>query len=163
VVDHRDDWTYALIIPREHELYEARAPESYRLVHACIAESLNVLAVPAMLKEPDKAPADVSGKLGPGVCFTRAEIHDVVQPHTGTKIAGAAQKRSKLGMLFQGSIARSAVAAALDWDKFEELFADRLGKALGLPSVTSPWPEISDDEVAGLTEQYSLPEWNEFR
>jgi lipoate-protein ligase A len=97
------------------------------------------------------------------VCFTRAEIHDVVNPTTGAKIAGAAQKRSKQGMLFQGSIARSAVSPALDWQKFEELLVANLAKALGLAPVRSPWPELSEDEVAALTEQYSTEEWNAYR
>src|SRR5690606_39065461 len=30
LVDHRQDWTYALVIPRGHALYDARAVESYR-------------------------------------------------------------------------------------------------------------------------------------
>ena len=86
-----------------------------------------------------------------------------MHPNTGAKIAGAAQKRSKQGLLFQGSIARSAVSPALDWDKFEELLVSNLAKALNLPPVQAPWPEISEDETSALTEQYSSPEWTEFR
>lgn len=163
VVDHRDDWTYALVIPPEHDLYEARATESYRLVHACIAKTFGELGEPAILKEPEKSSADALVGCGPGVCFTRAENYDVIRPRTGEKIAGAAQKRSKQGMLFQGSIARSAVSPALDWDNFEERLVANLADALGLPAVKSPWPEISDDELSALTEQYSQAEWNEFR
>jgi len=164
VVDHRNDWTYALIIPREHDLYEARATESYRLVHAAIAEALNTLGEPAQLKEP--AARDATGKpasTGLGVCFTQAEIYDVVQPRSGLKIAGAAQKRSKQGLLFQGSIARSAVSPTLAWDRFEDLLTANLAKALDLPPVTTPWPEIAEDELSALTEQYSSLEWIEFR
>ena len=163
VVDHRNDWTYALVIPHEHDLYEARAIESYRLVHTCIADTLHSLGQPALLKEPEPASdANLAG-CGPGVCFKRAENYDVVHPHTGGKIAGAAQKRSKQGMLFQGSIARMAVSSALDWDKFEELLTTNLAKALGLPPVQSPWPEIAEEEISALIEQYSSSEWTEFR
>jgi len=163
VVDHRSDWTYSLVIPSEHDLYEARATESYRLVHACIAEALHTLGEPARLKEPGADGTGNQAGCGPGVCFTRAEHYDVVQPHTGAKIAGAAQKRSKQGLLFQGSIARSAVSPALDWDKFEVLLVSNLAKALNLAPVQTPWPEISEDEISALTEQYSSPEWTEFR
>src|SRR4051812_9558104 len=40
VVDHREDWTYALVIPRGHPLEELRATQSYRTIHEAIAESL---------------------------------------------------------------------------------------------------------------------------
>ena len=163
VVDHRNDWTYALIIPREHDLYEARATESYRLVHACIAEALHALGDPAQLKEPASESGSQPVSYGPGVCFTQAENYDVVHPQTGAKIAGAAQKRSKQGLLFQGSIARGAVSSTLDWDKFEELFVSGLAKGLGLSSVATPWPEIAEDELSALTEQYTSPEWTEYR
>ena len=97
---------------------------------------------------------------GPGVCFTKAEIYDVIHPHTGEKIAGAAQKRSKPGMLFQGSIARGVISPKLDWEKFEELLTSGLATALGIPSRITPWPELSEDELTALTEQYSTEEWN---
>jgi len=160
VVDHRNDWTYALVIPRAHDLYEARATESYRLVHDCIAEALRTLGQPAVLKEPEPSTTDLNAGCGPGVCFTKAEVYDVIHPQTGTKIAGAAQKRAKPGILFQGSIARGSVSPELDWEKFEELLTTGLAKALAISAVTSPWPEISEDELIALTEQYSTEEWN---
>lgn len=163
VVDHRADWTYALVIPREHDLYEEPAPESYRLIHTCIANALTALGQPARLKEIDRTIVTIQISAGPGICFTRAENHDVVHPSTGDKIAGAAQKRSKLGLLFQGSVARAAVSDTLDWDKFEARLTANLGEALGVPPIVSPWPEIADEEVSALTEQYSTEEWNAYR
>lgn len=160
VVDHRADWTYALVIPREHDLYEVPAPQSYQLVHQCLAEALLALGQPAMLQPLPNSP---TAPVNPGVCFTRAEPHDVVHPQSGAKIAGAAQKRSKHGMLFQGSIARDAVQTGLDWDAFEHEFTTRLAGALCTPLTETPWPEFDEDEVSGLTEQYASPEWNERR
>jgi len=160
VVDHRDDWTYALVIPRAHDLYEARATESYRLVHACIADALQSLDAPAILKEHEPSTTANTAGCGPGVCFTKAEIYDVIDAHTGAKIAGAAQKRARPGILFQGSIARSAVPPEIDWDKFEELLTTGIAKALDLPFASASWPEISEDELIALTEQYSTEEWN---
>ncbi|MFT3868179.1 MAG: lipoate--protein ligase family protein [Nibricoccus sp.] len=161
MVDHRNDWTYALVIPRAHDLYEACATESYRLVHACIAQTFTTLGQPAALKEPkpDSTANDTAG-CGPGVCFTKAEVYDVIHPHTGAKIAGAAQKRSRPGILFQGSIARDAVSPDLDWDKFEESLSTALAQALGMGAESAPWPEFSEDELSALTEQYSTEEWN---
>ncbi len=159
LVDHRDDWTYALVIPRGHPLEELRASQSYRVVHEALAEALRSQGVPAELSEP-KPEAD-SGAAG--VCFERAEVSDVVRADTGAKIAGAAQKRNKHGLLFQGSIAKAVAGAAIDWDAFGEAFVGGLAAALGAEAQPTPWPEFNEAEVEGLTEQYSAPEWNEQR
>ena len=40
IVDHRHDWTYTLVLPRGHALYDERAAQSYRIVHECLATAL---------------------------------------------------------------------------------------------------------------------------
>lgn len=161
VVDHRDDWTYALVIPRGHPLEELRATQSYREIHEALATALRAQGVPAVTKQL-REPETVEG--GPaGVCFQRAEIFDVVNESTGEKISGAAQKRNKNGLLFQGSIWRPAAGGAVDWDKFHDEFVAQLARVLGVTAATTPWPEISEDELSALVEHYSTAEWNEFR
>ena len=164
LVDHRDDWTYALVIPRGHPLEERPATQSYREIHEALAAALRTQGVPAATKQA-RDPA--LGESGPaGVCFQRAEVFDVVHERSGEKIAGAAQKRNKHGLLFQGSIWKPAAAAggdaALDWDKFHDDFVAQLATALGTDATPAPWPDL-DDELAALVEHYSTPEWNAFR
>ena len=162
VVDHREDWTYALVIPRGHPLEEMRAAESYRAVHAALAGALVAQGVPAELKQAAE-PANDGSPSGPGVCFQRPELYDVVQAVTGEKIAGAAQKRNKRGLLFQGSIWRPAAGAGVDWERFADDFGARLAAALALAAEPTPWPDFNEDEVSGLTERYASPEWLEYR
>ena len=161
VVDHRDDWTYALVIPRGHRLEELRATQSYREIHEALAAALRgqgVQAATKQVREPD------TGEAGPaGVCFQRAEIFDVIHERSGEKIAGAAQKRNKHGLLFQGSIWRPAAGGAVDWEKFHDDFAAGLAQALGVAATPTPWPDLNEDEVSALVEHYATPEWNEFR
>lgn len=160
IVDHRDDWTYALVIPRGHPLEELRATHSYRAVHEALAVALQAQGVPAVTKSgaPDADEENV------GVCFQRAEIYDVVHEASGAKIAGAAQKRNKHGLLFQGSVWRPAVGpVAVDWDAFHDSFTGRLADALALTAASTPWPDFNDDELSALTEQYAAPEWLELR
>ncbi|MET0262151.1 MAG: lipoate--protein ligase family protein [Rariglobus sp.] len=164
VVDHRDDWTFALVIPRGHALYDARATESYRQIHADLTAALRDQGQPVVLKERCEPAAEgVTCEPGPTVCFTRPELYDVIHSNTGAKVAGAAQKRTKHGLLFQGSIWKPAVAATVDWDAFEEAFVARLAATLQAEAVTTPWPEFAEGEHDGLTEQYSSPEWIEYR
>ncbi len=158
IVDHRDDWTYALVLPRGHALEEARATESYRVVHQALAAALVAGGVPAEVKAACEPAPDGAGCGPAGVCFQRAELFDVVHAGTGAKLAGAAQKRSRHGLLFQGSVARGAVGP-LDWDAFGERFVAALGREVGAEPAPGPWPEFREDELEGLVQQYASPEW----
>jgi lipoate-protein ligase A len=162
IVDHRDDWTFSLVIPRGHPLEEARATQSYRAVHEALAGVLAEAGVPAVLKaRSDPAPGAEPG--GPaGVCFEKSEMFDVVHAGSGAKIAGGAQKRNKRGLLFQGSVWRPA-AGSVDWEGVAERLPERLASMLGAQAVPTPWPAFNEGELEGLTEQYSSPEWMEFR
>lgn len=175
IVDHRHDWTYSLVIPRGHALEEARATHSYRVVHEALAAALVALGQPAELKASCAPAVDgvdphafgsgpCGGQAAPpsGVCFQRAELFDVVHGASGAKIAGAAQKRNKHGLLFQGSVEKGSVGA-IDWEEFGARFSAAVGRALGVEAVETPWPELHEDEVAGLIEKYSSPEWLEYR
>lgn len=160
MVDHRRDWTYALVIPREHTWWEERATQTYRAIHECLAQTLRELGQPAVVKTAaEPAPPTAAP---PGVCFQQAELFDVIHERTGDKIAGAAQKRNKRGLLCQGSIWKPAVAQ-LDWDQFGGRFIAALAGVVGAPLVPRPWPDLNEEEVSGLIEQYSSPEWVEHR
>jgi len=175
VVDHREDWTYALVIPRGHELEKARAVESYRAVHEALLTALVTCGQAAALKEScepatptepvgdGKEHAGCAAAKGPTVCFTRAELYDVVDAATGVKIAGAAQKRTKEGLLFQGSVWRPAASGVRDWDELREAFVAELAKALGAEAEETPWPDFREGEHEALTEQYASQEWTEAR
>lgn len=161
LVDHREDWTFALVIPRGHPLEELRATQSYREVHEALAQALRAQGVPAVTKQQ---PEPDTGAAGPaGVCFQRAEVFDVVHERSGEKIAGAAQKRNKQGLLFQGSIWRPAAGAPVDWERFQADFVTGLARMLGMSAAPTPWPEINEDELNALMEQYASTEWNSSR
>ena len=174
IVDHRNDWTYALVLPRGHVLYDERATQSYRIVHECLASALVALGQPAEVKrEGDEVervdPDALSGKASwgqdappTGLCFQHAERYDVVNARTSVKIAGAAQKRNKHGLLFQGSVEKASIGP-VDWEEFQSRFTTALAQAIGAEIEETPWPELHEDEVAGLIEQYSAPEWIEYR
>jgi len=179
IVDHRDDWTYALVIPRGHPLEELRATQSYRVIHEALAKTLQAQNVAAMTKTSSAEPPEVAvspsvtfpsglpsmGSVPEGVCFQRAELYDVVHEVTGAKIAGAAQKRNKHGLLFQGSVWRPSAGSdsPIDWDRFEAGFGAALAIALDGAAEPVAWPDLAEDEISGLTEQYSSLEWIEHR
>jgi lipoate-protein ligase A len=165
IVDHRNDWTYALVLPRGLAIYDARATQAYHDVHACMVEALVALGQKVELKASCEKEAACEGEPAstmPTICFVRAELYDVLNSVTGEKIAGAAMKRNKHGLLFQGSIEKSRLGV-VDWDEFQMKFTTALSRLLGTEPVETPWPDLNEDEVSGLIEQYSAPEWNESR
>jgi len=163
IVDHRDDWTYCLVIPRGHPFEEARAAQSYRAIHEALAGALGRAGVPVALKAVAE-PAAAGEPGGPaGVCFERAEVFDVIHAQSGAKIAGGAQKRNKRGLLFQGSIWKPAAGASVAWEGFGEDFVARLAAVLGAEAAATPWPDFNEEEMEGLVGRYGSPEWMEFR
>jgi lipoate-protein ligase A len=95
LVPHDADWTYSLIFPAQHDWHRLRAAESYRRLHEWMAAAFARLGVPATL-------AAASQKELPGHCFAGPEKADLLW--RGRKIAGAAQRRSRTGLLIQGSV-----------------------------------------------------------
>jgi lipoate-protein ligase A len=103
IVPHAADWTYSAVFPRGHEWHSLKAEESYLRIHDWLRLAFAELEV-----ETELAPccrkseiSDLKSQI-PGACFTGHEKSDLLWH--GKKIAGAAQRRNKLGLLIQGSV-----------------------------------------------------------
>jgi lipoate-protein ligase A len=109
MVPHDADWTYSLAFPAGHDWHELAAVESYQRVHEWIQAAFARLAVATEL-------APCARHTAPGACFEGYEKSDVLW--LGRKIAGAAQRRNKLGLLIQGSVQPPPVnLARADWER----------------------------------------------
>ncbi len=95
MVPHDADWTYGLVVPPNHEWYSLKAIESYRRIHEWIQSAFAKMKI-----ETELAPS--CKKSVPGECFAGHEKFDLLWH--GKKIAGAAQRRNKSGLLVQGSV-----------------------------------------------------------
>jgi lipoate-protein ligase A len=95
LVPHDSDWTYSVVMPPGQGWHELRAAESYERVHRWIVGAFARMGVETTL-------CVTCRKEGPGQCFVGAERHDVLW--CGRKVAGAAQRRNRLGLLIQGSV-----------------------------------------------------------
>jgi len=99
IVDHRHDQTYSLIIPRSHPLAMARAADSYCHIHKALSAFLEGSLTYSNPIHAGKRSTNRSSR----ACFQNPVEHDVLDS-VGEKIAGAGQRRTKLGMLHQGSV-----------------------------------------------------------
>ncbi len=138
LVPHVNDWTYSLVVPPDHEWYRLRAEDSYRRMHLWIQSAMALIQVETRL-------AGCCRRELPGQCFVGYEKHDVLCQ--GRKIAGAAQRRNKQGLLIQGSI--QPVPAGVDLagfiDAMRQSGVERLGDgpvAADLTKLTSPVREL---------------------
>jgi len=121
IVPHDADWTYSLVFPPGHEWHSLKAEESYRRVHEWIQAAFARLKIttelaPGCSSRREEAPfsnaecgvrnAESSQSLltssPTAQCFVEFVKSDVLW--RGRKIAGAAQRRNKLGLLIQGSV-----------------------------------------------------------
>jgi len=95
LVPHDADWTYSMTLPPTADWYHWRATESYRHMHQWIQGALQRLGVATELAPEKRAEL-------PGQCFAGYEQFDLLR--LGRKIAGAAQRRTREGLLIQGSL-----------------------------------------------------------
>jgi lipoyl(octanoyl) transferase len=109
LVPHNADWTYSLAFPPVHDWYCLSATESYRRMHEWIRAAFARLGLSTEL-----APA--CGRTLPGQCFQGHEMFDLLC--CGRKIAGAAQRRTRDGLLIQGSVQPQGLSLArADWEQ----------------------------------------------
>lgn len=108
IVPHDRDWTYSLVFPAGHDWHRLRAIESYRAVHSWLRDAFAELGVQTFL-------APTPRKSSAGQCFVGYEEADLL---LGTsKIAGAAQRRNRLGLLIQGSVQPPDGLARARWEE----------------------------------------------
>jgi lipoate-protein ligase A len=106
LVPHDGDWTYSLTFPPGHEWTSSSATQSYRHTHALLQKAFAAMGVKTEL-------ADCCQRPKSGECFEGFELHDLL--YHGKKIAGAAQRRNRFGLLIQGSVQPAGDWAWIDW------------------------------------------------
>jgi lipoate-protein ligase A len=95
LVPHDADWTYSVAFPAGHPWHGLKACKSYHRMHDWLRMSFAKLGIETNLA-PDRRLS------GPGQCFEGYEQSDVLWH--GIKVAGAAQRRTRQGLLIQGSV-----------------------------------------------------------
>ena len=103
IVFHGQDLTYSIVIPASDPAFEESSIAIYEKIHRALAHALNGVGKHAELAGSTRY-ADGTPQRGiPGNnCFANPVRADVMMK--GSKIAGAAQRRTRGGLLQQGSI-----------------------------------------------------------
>ena len=148
-VDHRADWTYTVVSPFEESLTRLKGAESYRLLHDALAEVLRVEGIDARLSSGAE-------QTGASLCFENPVSHDLMDAMQ-RKLAGAGQRRTKHGLLHQGSVAAPCDATV------SETRAQRLAARL-----SRHWEEVSleppsVDLLDRVAKRYAADAWTNRR
>ncbi len=134
IVFHGEDLTYSVIVPADDAAFAESSNSIYEIVHRALR---NVLATnggrvelaaigrDAVLRRPRTAQRAVPSN----VCFANPVSADVMV--NGRKVAGAAQRRTRRGLLHQGSIQHVELA-----EDFGERFARELSRDMGRQSLS---------------------------
>lgn len=97
LVEHGKDVTFALTFPAGSAPSLAGGTERYRWIHEALASALGDAGHGVRL-----VGEEINALRGP--CFSHAVPWDLVDPLTGEKLCGGAQRRSRGSVIHQGSV-----------------------------------------------------------
>jgi lipoyl(octanoyl) transferase len=102
IVFHGDDLTYAIVVPANDPVFVESSMTIYEKIHRALADALNGIGKHAVVAESVAATTRTGIGVASYSCFANPVRADVML--NGRKIAGAAQRRMRRGLLQQGSI-----------------------------------------------------------
>ncbi len=157
VVCHVNDWTYSLMISAKAIAYKIPSKDLYNRIHLLIARTFESFNLKTELKpcETEK----IEKKSGASVCFRSPVPFDVILSSSKLKVAGAAIKRNRKGILLQGSISKDILNEG-DWKLFEERFFKTMADDLGLELTESPLLDVSNPSFDGIVARFLSDAWN---
>jgi lipoate-protein ligase A len=141
-VPHGDDLTYSIIVPASHPWFAKSSLEIYSDLHNAIRQALAANGVAAILA--NSAAPKISED-----CFANAVRADVISD--GKKIAGAAHRRTRAGLLHEGSIQRGDLP-----DRFRDDLARILCHGFERKTLA---PEALERASEIATAKYGTAEW----
>jgi lipoate-protein ligase A len=105
IVFHGDDVTYSIVIPASDPVFDESSIAIYEKIHRALADVLNGVGERAVVAggvDPGGIALSKHAAASGYNCFANPVRADVMM--NGRKIAGAAQRRTRRGLLQQGSI-----------------------------------------------------------
>lgn len=118
VIFHLSDFAFSLLIPANDPLFSDNTLENYRRVNNWVLKAISLFlgeSIETTLLEKTPSP---EVKAAASFCMANPTIYDVV--YKGMKIGGAAQRKTKKGLLHQGTIS----LAPPPWDLLSKIILE---------------------------------------
>ena len=152
LVDHAHDVTYTVVLPRAHPWMQLSAPASYEQIHLGVQAALAACGVASELT-PTASTAESEA------CFQKPVRFDIVA--ADAKLSGAAQRRTREGLLHQGSILLPEPVRNGD---LRRIFARAFARRLELEMKPGNLTELEEARATLLDrDRYSTDSWNRSR
>ena len=165
IVDHRNDWTYALILHNSVSVASTPATDLYAQIHHAISLSLDKIGIDSRLAPcPHQCKETPAASDIPTRCFITPAANDVLRPD-GQKIAGAAMKRSRQGLLIQGSLDRSSLPETLSFTSFRNHLLEHLASIfnLELSELEDIRSLLGSERIEFEKQRFASDAWNRRR
>ena len=162
ILDHRNDWTYAFALEASLANARIKATTLYEQLHHGLAQAIREIGIATKLAPcPNKRNAT---NRYPNQCFLAPVKNDVLTID-GTKIAGAAMKRTRKGILIQGSVNRPTLPEDFDYTLFAKKFTQQLSNILKLPIGKNTALECVFDpfQIQAERNRFKSKEWTRKR
>lgn len=146
IVDHRRDIPFTLVLRGRDRVGNPPSAALYRWIHGGLAKTLRDCGVEAVMLAQD-------ARDGGRACFSSPVTSDLVLPD-GEKLAGGGQRRSRIGVLHQGSIQNCILPGG--WD---EMLAARLALHVDVSNAEEPYEGFQQDVDNLVSSKYGTENW----
>ena len=142
IVPHGEDLTYSIMIRSRDDAFALASKIIYQRVHLALGSALREIGIFSGLVQTEATKIS-------DACFANPVVSDVIE--NGRKIAGAAQRKTRGGLLHQGSIQREN----LD-ERFRNAFARLLGNRIIAGSIGTDVLRAAEELAAT---KYATVDW----
>ena len=159
-VFHDNDLTYTLVFPHSNPFVQLHRNDSYRVISEAVIAALESLGASAILADSDD---HVHSIAQPELsrCFEAPVADDVML--NDRKVAGAAQRRNRYGLLHQGSIEMGPLRG-LDRVTLRQALRSQFEEQFQCATVAFEPPESLFSDTDDLVNQkYGTDAWNRKR
>ena len=158
IVRHGSDLTYCMTMPKGSTGEQMSPMEFYGLIHQRWGDVLQENNIANCLMPcPRGAKSSI-----PGDCFNEPVRRDLMDERGEKKLGGAAMKRTRMGVLIQGTLALG------DWpeivhEQIEGRFLNLIASDLRMPITPKKWPDELAVERSKHLKTFSSLSWTSER
>ena len=153
IVFHDRDLTYTVVVPAKHPIENLDRVESYHVFHRAVLRAMSAFGKQGKLADSAVSVSDRTTMK----CFVTPTKYDVICENR--KMAGAAQRRTKKGILHQGSI--SLEVSGGDKNKLSEELIRGFAAEFNVDFENFTVPDVLAAEADNLSSaKFATDEWN---
>lgn len=142
IIFHLWDLAFSVLIPASHPAFSQNTLENYAYVNAAVLDAIEEFLQNKENAELTKQDGHLIGRGSEHFCMAKPTKYDVMI--RGKKVAGAAQRKTKEGLLHQGSISLMMPSQRI----LEKVLLPELSVAHAMQTFTFPLLQEKEESIA---------------